>query len=40
LVVAAAIVDAMEGLDLSFPRVGKEQRAELQKVRRALEAEG
>ena len=37
LVVASAIVDALEGLNLAYPQVGKEQRGELTKVRRALE---
>jgi polyphosphate kinase 2 (PPK2 family) len=37
LVVASAIIDRLDGLDLAFPRVGPEQRTELDKVRRALE---
>ncbi len=40
LVVADAIVDALEGLDLSLPAPGAERRAELARARRALEAEG
>jgi PPK2 family polyphosphate:nucleotide phosphotransferase len=39
LVVAAAIVDAMEGLGLAYPRVGPRQRAELAKARDRLLAE-
>jgi len=39
LVVAAAIVEAMRGLDLHFPKVSANQRAELAKVREMLEAE-
>ena len=39
LVVAAAIVDAMERLDLKYPEVGTAQRRELAAARRALEAE-
>jgi PPK2 family polyphosphate:nucleotide phosphotransferase len=36
LVVAAAIVDALAGLDLAFPEVDRAKRKELQKVRAAL----
>jgi PPK2 family polyphosphate:nucleotide phosphotransferase len=36
LVVAAAIVDALAGLDLAFPEVDRARRKELQKVRAAL----
>jgi len=36
LVVAAAIVDALEGLDLSFPEVGEAQREELAAAREML----
>jgi PPK2 family polyphosphate:nucleotide phosphotransferase len=39
LVVAAAIGDAMERLDLAFPKVEGKALAELQKVRKALLAE-
>ena len=38
LVVAGAIVDAMSGLDLAYPKVGAQQRAELDKARQMLEA--
>jgi PPK2 family polyphosphate:nucleotide phosphotransferase len=40
LVVAAAIIDAMEDLNLSYPKVGAEQRKELKAARVALEREG
>jgi PPK2 family polyphosphate:nucleotide phosphotransferase len=36
LVVAAAVVEAVERLDLAFPRVGPEARRELEAARRAL----
>ena len=36
LVVAAAVVEALEDLDLKFPEVDKEKRAELAKARRML----
>ena len=36
LVVADVIVAALEGLDLAYPRVGKEKRRELAKVRKAI----
>jgi PPK2 family polyphosphate:nucleotide phosphotransferase len=39
IVVAAAMVDALESLDLAYPEVTPAQQAELAKVRRALEAE-
>jgi PPK2 family polyphosphate:nucleotide phosphotransferase len=39
VVVAAAIIDTLAGLDLHYPKVGKEQRKELAAARRALEAE-
>lgn len=39
LTVAAAIVDAMDGLDLSFPKIAGAPAAELAKVREALVAE-
>jgi PPK2 family polyphosphate:nucleotide phosphotransferase len=37
LVVASAIIDGLEGLDLAFPRVSPEQRRDSEKVRRTLE---
>jgi PPK2 family polyphosphate:nucleotide phosphotransferase len=37
LVVAAAVVEGLKSLNLSYPTVGKEQRRELAKVRRVLE---
>jgi PPK2 family polyphosphate:nucleotide phosphotransferase len=40
LVVAAATVDAMENLDLSFPKVDAEKRKELKQARAALDHEG
>jgi hypothetical protein len=40
LVVAAAVVDALEDLDLRFPKVDGRQRAELRAARRLLEREG
>ena len=36
LVVASAVIDALEGLKLHFPKVGEAQRKELQKARRLL----
>jgi PPK2 family polyphosphate:nucleotide phosphotransferase len=39
LVVAAAVVDALESFDLRFPRVDARQRAELRAARRLLERE-
>jgi PPK2 family polyphosphate:nucleotide phosphotransferase len=39
LVVAAAVIDALEGLDLSFPKVGAATLEEMRKVRAALLAE-
>jgi PPK2 family polyphosphate:nucleotide phosphotransferase len=39
LVVAAAVVDAMEAMQLAFPKVTKEQRRELAKARAILEAQ-
>ena len=39
LAVAAAIVDAMEGLDLAYPKVEPEQGDKLQAARAALESE-
>jgi hypothetical protein len=40
LIVAAAMVEAMESLELEFPKVEKEALAEMEKVRQALVAEG
>jgi PPK2 family polyphosphate:nucleotide phosphotransferase len=39
IVVAAAMVDALESLDLAYPTLSEAQQAELAKVKRALEAE-
>jgi PPK2 family polyphosphate:nucleotide phosphotransferase len=39
LVVAEAVVEALEDLDLSFPKLGKEKRKELKDARNALEHE-
>jgi PPK2 family polyphosphate:nucleotide phosphotransferase len=39
LVVAAAVVDALASLDLSYPEIGPKQRAELAAARKALLAE-
>jgi PPK2 family polyphosphate:nucleotide phosphotransferase len=39
LVVAAAVIEALEGLDLSFPKVGAATLKEMRKVRAALRAE-
>ena len=39
LVVAAAVIEALEGLDLSFPKIEGAALKEMRKVRRALEAE-
>ncbi len=36
LIVAAAVIDGLASLDLHFPKVGPEKRAELAKARRAL----
>jgi len=36
LVVAAAIVETVEGLDLAYPKVSAEQKKELAAVRAAL----
>ena len=40
LAVAAAVVDAMQSVDLHFPQVDEAQKAELAKARAALMAEG
>jgi polyphosphate kinase 2 (PPK2 family) len=39
IVVASAVVDALASLDLHYPKVGKAQRAELARARKALLAE-
>jgi PPK2 family polyphosphate:nucleotide phosphotransferase len=39
LVVAAAMAEALEGLDLKYPKVGGKMRKELQQAKKALEAE-
>ena len=39
LVVATAVADAMEGLDLEYPKVSEAQKKELAAARRALESE-
>jgi hypothetical protein len=39
LVVAAAVIKALEGLDLAFPKIGGAALKEMRKMRRALEAE-
>ena len=39
LVVAGAIIDAMEGLGLRYPEVGDAQKKELAAARRLLQAE-
>jgi PPK2 family polyphosphate:nucleotide phosphotransferase len=39
LVVAAAVIDALVGLDLHYPGVSEEHRQELERARRELEAE-
>jgi PPK2 family polyphosphate:nucleotide phosphotransferase len=39
LVVAAAMVDALERLDLRFPKVARPQLEEMRRIRKALEAE-
>ena len=39
LVVAAAVADALEELNLSFPKVTAEQKKELEAARRALDSE-
>jgi PPK2 family polyphosphate:nucleotide phosphotransferase len=40
LVVGAAVIDAMAGMDLHFPKVSAEKRRELQSVRALLEKNG
>ena len=40
LIFAAAIVDAIEDLDISYPEIGGERRSELAQAKRALQAEG
>ena len=39
MVVAAAVIDTLEGLNLSFPKVGAATLEEMRKVRAALRAE-
>ena len=39
LVVAAAVIEALESLDLSFPKMGAATREEMRKVQAALQAE-
>jgi len=39
VVVAAAVIDALDSLDLAYPSLGKDQHAELAEARRALAAE-
>jgi polyphosphate kinase 2 (PPK2 family) len=39
LVVAAAMAHALEGMNLKYPKVDAEQKAELQKARQQLESE-
>jgi PPK2 family polyphosphate:nucleotide phosphotransferase len=39
IVVAAAVVDALASLDLEYPKVGKDKRAELEQARQMLLAE-
>jgi hypothetical protein len=39
LVVAAAVVDALQGLNLAFPTVDEARRSELKAAREALEKE-
>jgi PPK2 family polyphosphate:nucleotide phosphotransferase len=39
IVVAAAVVETLDALDLRYPKVGKEKRAELARVRQQLMAE-
>jgi PPK2 family polyphosphate:nucleotide phosphotransferase len=39
LVVASAVIDALEGMDLAYPEVDEAKKAELAKAREALEAE-
>jgi PPK2 family polyphosphate:nucleotide phosphotransferase len=39
VVVAAAVVEALDGLDLQFPKVGDDMLQELQQAKKALEAE-
>ena len=39
LIVAAAVVDAMQDMKLAFPKVSEAQKAELAAARKALESE-
>jgi hypothetical protein len=38
--VAAAVIDALQGMHLAFPQVDADQRKELQTVREMIEREG
>ena len=38
LVVASAVIDALEKMDLAYPQVDEAKKAELAKAREALEA--
>jgi len=40
LVVAGAVIDALQGLDLAFPEVDEAKRRELEAIRKELEREG
>ena len=40
IIVAAAIIDALESMNLAFPRIDADKRKELQKVRKVLETPG
>jgi hypothetical protein len=39
MAVAEIIVDTMEGMDLKFPEISEQKRAELQAAKKMLEAE-
>ena len=39
LVVGAAIIEAMEGLDLQYPKVDRSKKAEIAAARKILEGE-
>jgi hypothetical protein len=39
LVVAAAVIDTLDSLDLKYPKLSEEALAELEKARQALAAE-
>jgi len=36
IVVAAAVIETLDSLDLSYPKVGKKQREELEGLRQAF----